>query len=136
MSKRDIIQNVSLNIAKGRFLKRFEQMLIDLPNFSTNGHFKETVRKFRTCLIYNEAMGEGALPFLSKTLFSRKKNKDNCVLCFLSATILRFWEMQQGNMDLEDGVDVAVATLEGYAAGHKRDYLVTGKFPKYYLEYK
>ncbi len=130
------IQNVSLNIAKGRFLKRFEQLLIKLPDFSTNGFFKETVRKFRTCLIYNEAQGEGALPFLSKKFDSPRKNKDHCVLCFLSHTVQIFWEMQQGDMSKEDTVDGALSILEGHAEHNKRDYIVAGKFPAFYLEWK
>ncbi len=127
------IKNVSLNIAKGRFLKRFEQLLIKLPDFSTNGHFKETVRKFRTCLIYNEAQGEGALPFLSKLTSSKKKNKDSCVLCMLSATVQMFWNMQQGDMNMEDVVDTYLEALEAYAALGKKAYHISGELPHYML---
>ena len=133
MSNKKIIKDVSLNIAKGRFLKRFEQLLIKLPDFSTNGHFKEIVRKFRTCLIYNEAQGEGVLPFLSELTSSRKRTKDSCVLCMLSATVQMLWKMEQGDMDMEEMVDVHLHVLEVYATLGKKAFRITGKFPHFML---
>lgn len=136
MSNKKPIKNVSLRIAKGRFLKRFEDLLRTLPDFSTNGHFKETVRKFRTCLIYNETQGEGVLPYLSKLTSSRKRNKDHCVLCMLSATVQMFWTMQKGDVAIEEMVDIHLLALEVFTLHKKRDFVVTGKFPHYSLVVK
>ena len=127
------IKNVSLTISKGRFLKRFEDLLRTLPDFSTNGSFKETVRKFRTCLIYNETFGESELPYLSKLTSSRKKNKDYCVLCMLSATVQMFWTMQQGDMAMEEMVDIHLQALEAYSILGKKAYTVGGEFPHFSL---
>ena len=130
------IKNVSLRISKGRFLKRFEDLLRRLPDFSTNGSFKETVRGFRTCLIYSETQGESVLPYLSKLTSSRKKNKDHCVLCMLSATVQMFWTMQRGDMTMEEMVDIHLLLLESFTTLGKKAVCITGKFPHYSLTVK
>ena len=133
MAGRKQIENAPLLIARQKFLKRFEQLLTDLQNFSTNGFFRQTIQRFRLCIKPDEALGESQLPFLSSIAASRRRNKDNCVLCVLSYTVKLYWELYKGDLDLENSVDAHLTRLENYAKDGKKAYKIIGVFPEYYL---
>lgn len=134
MSNKEKIKNVPLLLAKQKYLKRFKQLLIDLQNFSINGHFKQTVQRFRSCIQPDKAHSESQLPFLSYDINSRKADKDKCVLCMLSHAVQGYWELCDDNLVLESGIDTLLTILEGYAKNGRKAYKIAGEFPRFYLE--
>lgn len=134
MAGKENIKNAELLMAKQKYLKRFEQLLIDLQNFSINGHFKQIIQRFRSCLEPDEAQNETRLPFFSYDAVSRNANKDKCVLCVLSYVVQKYWELCDDNLHLEGIVDSYLSMLEEYAKLGRKAFKITGKFPKFYLE--
>ena len=136
MGGKEPIRNVELLMARQKYLKRFQQLLIDLQNWSINGHFKQTVQRFRGCLKPNEAHGESRLPFYSQKIISRKADKDECVLCMLSYVVQVYWVLCVGHLDHEETVDVLLTKLENYVKNGRGAYRIAGEFPEYYLKEK
>lgn len=128
------IRNVEFLMAKQSFLKRFEKLLTDLQNFSINGHFKQKIQRFRSCLKPNEAQNVTQLPHFSTDDMSRKADKDTCALCTLSFTIQVYWVFCNGGLNQEDRVNTLLTKLEGYAKYGRKAFIVAGRFPKFYLE--
>ena len=136
MGGREPIRNVELLMAKQKYLKRFQQLLIDLQGWSINGHFKQTVQRFRGCLKPNEAQGESRLPFYSQKPTSPKKDKDACVLHVLSFAIQTYWYLCEGDLSAEVSLDTSLTELEGYAKDGRDAHEITGEFPEFYLKEK
>ena len=136
MAGKKHLENVEFLIAKQSYLKRFDQLFIDLQNFSTNGYFKETIRNFRYCIKPDEAQNDSRLPYLSYKMTCSRANKDECLLCVLSVAVQRFWDFYTSKTGQGAGIDVILTKLEECAKNGKKVYRIAGKFPKFYLEKK
>ncbi len=136
MAGKKPIENVEFLMVKQSYTKRFEQLFIDLQNFSINGHFKEKIRGFRYCLKPDEALNESRLPYLSNTTACRLANKDECLLCVLSIAVQMFWAFYTRETGRGAEVGAILTMLEGYAKNGRYAYRIAGKFPKFYLENK
>lgn len=137
MGGKEPIRNVELLMAKQKHLKRFQQLLTDLQGWSIDGHFKQTVQRFRGCLKPDEARNVSRLPFYSTLCFSRKADKDQCVLSVLSVAVTSYWLLcNNENIGCGEIVDVLLTDLEGYAKDGRDWYRIAGEFPEFYLERK
>jgi len=131
MANKKQIRDVKFIIARRKYLNRFKQLLVDLQNFSINGHFKQSIQRFRDCIQSKDAT---SLPFFSSSSVSYKADKDQCVLCVLSVTVQEYWKFCDLNLDPDGIVDENLTTLENYAKDGRRAYKVAGKFPRFYLK--
>ena len=136
MGNKQQIHNADFLMLKQEIKKRFEQLLIDLQSFSTNGFFKQTIQRFRPCIEPNEALGESQLPFYSKKPESHVRNKDFCVLCNLSYTVQLYWKFCEAeNSEAGAPVGCWLEELEEYAKLGPKKFKIAGKkYPGYVLE--
>lgn len=143
MLKKDDAKNIELLLAKKEIKKRFEKILTDLrKTVERNGYAVQTIERFRGCLNINVtklADGEVVrLPFFSVTLFSRQRNKINCILCLVSYTIQKYWEFCVGDQEQRYVINSYLCDLENYAAKGLAAFKIVGtRYPDgYYLEEK
>jgi len=136
MANKPKIENAEFLMMKQELTKRFTELLKVLPNFSTNGYFRQTVQRFRSCVQPDEALNESRLPFNSFGFCSQKRSKDVCVLCKLSWAIKLFWNFC-GIEDITAGVRTGMHLndLEEYAKLGPKQFKIAGeKYPGYTLE--
>ncbi len=138
MGNKEKITGVDMLMLKQKYLKHFDQLFIDLQDFSINGFFKENIQQFRYCIRFSRTQcDQSALPFFSVDLTSCHSYKNTCVLCVLSVAVQAYWELcNSNNLDLDEGLDILVTKLEEYAKNGRDAYKIVGEFPQFYLERK
>lgn len=136
MANKKRIGDINLLIVIQDFKKQFEQLFIDIQNFSDSVGFKEAIQKFNYCLKPSPD-GIQRLPVFNDKRLSKKANKDKCVLYYISFMIQLYWQLQTGKLGLEDRLEADFLVLKECLKNGRDAYDVAGdKFAGYYLRKK
>lgn len=120
--------------AKKEIKERFNKILTDLQKtVERNGYAVQTVQRFRECLENPENNDISRLPFYSETPFSSKRNRIQCILCWISCTIQMYWNFCNGDDKPVELINRSLSELEHYIKKGLKAFRTVHKPEGYYL---
>lgn len=119
---------------KKQFKKRIKAVLKGLEKIVNNPKDKNTISRFRDCLIPTPFDDVGRLPYYSLVSSSKTPDKIIILFCLISVLIQRWWEYQKGNSITKLPIEVFLSTLENITTNGLNKYEIKGNVSTgYYL---